>query len=207
MITAFHEERFPVDISRGASGGPERRTEIVTLGSGREERNARWAGSRRRYDAGLGIRSLDALHDVIRFFEERRGRLIGFRFKDHADFRSGPPSRLPQAGDQRQATGDGVTRSFALIKTYGSANPYVRRITKPVAGSLKVAVDGVPAATSLDSITGTFTFTSPPAQGAVITAGFEFDVPVRFDTDRIAVSMASYQAGEVPDVPVIEVRL
>lgn len=206
-MAAFHEERFPADISRGASGGPERRTEIVTLGSGREERNSRWAASRRRYDAGLGIRSLDALHDVIRFFEERRGRLIGFRYEDHADFRSCAPSKLPQASDQFQAKGDGASRSFPLIKTYGSANPFVRRIAKPVAGSLKVAVNGQQAAATLDAVNGTINFASPPAAGAVITAGFEFDVPVRFDTDRLEISLAAFEAGQIPAIPIVEIRL
>lgn len=206
-MAAFHEERFPADISRGAAGGPERRTEIVVLGSGREERNARWADSRRRYDAGLGIRKLDEIHDVIRFFEERRGRLHGFRWKDHADFRSGAPGSTPAATDQVQATGDGVTREFALIKTYGAENPWVRRIAKPVAASLSVAVNGVVVAATLDALAGTFRLNTAPASGAIITAGFEFDVPVRFDTDRLEISLAAFEAGQIPHVPVVEIRL
>jgi uncharacterized protein (TIGR02217 family) len=206
-MVAFHEERFPTDISRGGAGGPERRTEIVVLGSGREERNARWADSRRRYDAGLGIRKLDEIHDVIRFFEERRGRLHGFRWKDHADFRSCAPGRVPTATDQFQARGDGVTREFPLIKTYGTDNAWVRRIAKPVAGTLRAAVNGVSVAAELNAVAGTMRLAQAPANGAVITAGYEFDVPVRFDTDRLEISLAAFEAGQIPHIPLVEIRL
>ena len=99
MASDFHEVRFPLDVSLGSRGGPVRRTDIVTLASGREHRNSRWAGSRRRYDAGLGIRTVDALHTVIAFFEERRGRLFGFRFRDRTDC---APARPP--GSRRRWT-------------------------------------------------------------------------------------------------------
>src|SRR5437773_3219608 len=143
MTLSFDEIRFTVSISRGASGGPERRTEIVTLASGREERNSRWANSRRRYNAGFGIRTLDEIHDVIRFFEERRGRLIGFRWKDHADFKSCAPNAAPSAADQAIGEGDGVQTAFQLVKRYGAGlRDYVRAIAKPVAGTVHLAVDG-----------------------------------------------------------------
>src|SRR5918911_3578770 len=117
MASDFHEVRFPLDVSLGSRGGPGRRTDIVALASGREHRNSRWAHSRRRYDAGLGVRTLDALHAVIAFFEERRGRLHGFRFRDRVDHRSGPPSQAPGATDQRIGTGDGTSAAFQLVKT------------------------------------------------------------------------------------------
>ena len=140
----FHEILFPTAISRGATGGPERRTDVVTLASGFEERNSRWADSRRSYNAGYGIRGVDDLHAVIAFFEERRGRLYPFRWKDHADYRSGPPSAAPAATDQVIGTGDGTTASFQLAKTYGSVfAPYKRAIRKPVLGTLRIAVDGL----------------------------------------------------------------
>ena len=205
-MTAFHEERFPTSISRGATGGPERRTEIVVLGSGREERNTRWADSRRRYDAGLGMRSLDALHDVIRFFEERRGRLHGFRWKDFTDFRSCPPGSLARSSDQFIGRGDGVTREFPIIKTYGTVNPWVRRILKPVVGTLRAALNGSTVPSELDAINGLIRFANPPAAGVVISAGYEFDVPVRFDTDRLEINLAAYQAGQIPNVPIVEIR-
>jgi len=140
----FHETRFPTAISRAAHGGPERRTDVVVLGSGAEERNARWADSRRSWNAGYGIKSLDDLHAVIAFFEERRGRLIGFRWRDPMDFKSCPPEATPTALDQLIGTGDGATAIFQLTKTYGAAfNPWVRAIRKPVAGTVLIGVAGV----------------------------------------------------------------
>ena len=211
---AFHEVRFPIAVSKGSVGGPERRTDVVTLASGFEERNSRWADSRRNYNAGYGVRSVDDLHAVIGFFEERRGRLHAFRWKDHADFRSSTPSAATAAGDQVLATGDGTTAVFQLMKTYGSAfAPYQRPIKKPVQGTLKVAVAGVlklaGTAYTVDYAQGIITFLagSLPAPGAAITAGFEFDVPVRFDTDRIEVNLQSFAAGSIPHIPIIEVRL
>jgi len=209
---AFHDVRFPTAISRGASGGPERRTEIVTLGSGREERNQRWADSRRRYDAGYGVRGVDDLHAVIAFFEERRGRLHAFRWKDWSDYKSCPPLQTPAATDQEIGTGDGATAAFQLHKTYGASfAPWTRAITKPVAGTVLVSVDGLAQAEgsdlTVDYAAGVITFASPPSDGAAITAGFEFDVPARFDTDRLAVSLEHFSHGDIPSIPIVEVRL
>ncbi len=118
---AFHDVRFPLELALGARGGPERRTEIVTLASGREERNARWAHARRRYEAGQGVRTLAKLSEVVAFFEERRGRLIGFRYRDPLDFSSSADAAPPAATDQRLGTGDGGRTMFQLVKTYGTA--------------------------------------------------------------------------------------
>jgi uncharacterized protein (TIGR02217 family) len=209
----FHDTRFPTAISRASQGGPERRTDVVTLGSGYEERNARWADSRRSYNAGYGVRSLDDLHAVIAFFEERRGRLTGFRWRDHSDWKSCSPQATPAATDQRIGTGDGITARFQLTKTYGSSfAPWTRVITKPVAGTILLAVDGtaVPAPdATIDTATGLVTFTAghiPPA-GKAITAGFEFDVPVRFDTDKLDISLQGFAHGAIPHIPIVEVRL
>ena len=208
---SFDEVRFPVSIARRASGGPERRTEIVTLGSGAEERNSRWAHSRRRYDAGLGVRSLDDIHAVIGFFEERRGRLHGFRWKDYADYKSCAPGATVSRLDQALGTGDGVRRAFQLVKTYGAnVRPYARTIAKPVAGTVVVAVAGLAStAFTLDAVTGVLTFNigAAPALGAAVTAGFEFDVPVRFGSDRLAIDLAQFNAGGIPDIAIVEVRV
>ncbi|MEO0672886.1 MAG: DUF2460 domain-containing protein, partial [Pseudomonadota bacterium] len=135
----FHDVRFPTAISRGATGGPERRTDIVVLGSGREERNTRWADSRRRYNAGYGVKALDDLHDVIAFFEARRGRLYGFRWRDPMDWKSCPPEQVPSPTDCEIGIGDAATDTFQLIKTYADASgAWPRPITKPVAGSVRV---------------------------------------------------------------------
>ena len=208
----FHDIRFPASLSFGALGGPERRTEIVTLANGFEERNTPWAHSRRRYDAGMGLRSLDDVAVLIAFFEARQGQLIGFRWKDWADFQSCAPSQKTKAGDQLIAVGDEQRTQFQLTKTYRSGEvQYTRPIEKPVAGSVQGSVGGVPVRDGgdyvLDTTTGVLTFASPPDTGAEVRAGFEFDVPVRFDTDAIMTSMSHFQAGEVPDVPVVEIRL
>jgi len=210
MASDFHEVRFSLDVSLGSRGGPVRRTDIVTLASGREHRNSRWAGSRRRYDAGLGVRTVDALHAVIAFFEERRGRLFGFRFRDRTDWRSGPPSREPTPLDQRIGTGTGAERNFQLVKAYGSAfAPYSRTIVKPVGGTVRVALNGVEQAVgssfNCDPATGIVTFGAAPPSGAVITAGFAFDVPVRFDTDELDIDLSTFDAGGIPQIPLIEI--
>jgi uncharacterized protein (TIGR02217 family) len=208
----FHEVRFPANLSFGSVGGPERRTEIVTLVNGFEERNSPWAHSRRRYDAGLGLRSLEDVEALIAFFEARRGQLFGFRWKDWADYRSCAATATVTALDQVLGTGDGVRREFPLAKTYRSGEQtYVRPVAKPVAGSVRVALSDVPLVETIDFdvdvTTGLLKLQTAPAIGAVLTAGFEFDVPVRFDTDRIATSVASFKAGDVPNVPVVELRL
>lgn len=209
---SFHEIRFPADLSFGALGGPERRAEVVSLANGFEERNTAWAHSRRRYDAGMGLRSLDDVAVLIDFFEARRGQIYGFRWKDWADYKSCLPSRSIGPEDQVIGIGDEERKVFQLIKIYRSGTAqYERPICKPVAGSVQVAVNGVPAVEgqdfTVDEETGLVTFTHAPDLLADVTAGFEFDVPVRFDTDRIVTSMATFQAGEVPDVPVVEVRV
>ncbi len=209
---AFHEVRFPAGISLGATGGPERRTEIVVVGSGAEERNSRWADSKRNYNAGYGIKSADDLHAAIAFFEERRGRLHGFRWKDWSDYKSCGPSGTPSATDQALGTGDGVDASFQLVKIYGASfAPWPRTIAKPVAGSVLVAVAGItanPLDYAVNTTTGVVTFTVGhiPASGQAVTAGFEFDVPVRFDTDQLEINLSQIEAGSIPHIPVVEIR-
>lgn len=209
---AFHDVRFPANLSFGSTGGPERRTEVVQLTNGFEERNTPWAQSRRRYDAGLSLRSLDDIAVLIAFFEARRGQMYGFRWKDWADFKSCQPSATPAYRDQEIAIADGVTRDFALSKRYGTGTQsYLRPITKPVEGTVLVGIStdeqvlGVDF--EVDLASGIISFAEAPDAGEIITAGFEFDVPVRFDTDMIQTSVASFQAGEVPAVPVVEIRL
>ncbi|MFG1432861.1 DUF2460 domain-containing protein [Xanthobacter sp. V2C-8] len=213
-MAAFHDILFPIDVALGASGGPERVTEVVTTATGREERNTRLADSRRRWDAGYGVKTLAALSEVVAFFEERRGRLYGFRWRDRLDHSSAPPGHAPGPLDQLLAIADGATAAFGLAKTYGAFHaPYARPIAKPVAGTVRVAVDGVEqvegTAFSADAAGGRVLFLpghAPPA-GAAVTAGFLFDVPVRFDTDFLEVNLSAFAAGEIPRIPVIEIRL
>lgn len=206
-MTNFHETLFPLDISLNAEGGPVRKTEIVTLVSGHEERNAQWAASRRSWNAGYGVKSMADIEKVTAFFEARRGRLYGFRFRDPFDHQSSVYGKAATPQDQLIGTGDGTSLALSLVKTYenGGAS-YLRRIAKPVAGSVVVAIDGVEtAAFTEDETTGTVTFAVAPPAGAAITAGFVFDCAVRFDTDALRINLAAFRAGDIPSIPLIEV--
>lgn len=212
-FASFHDVRFPIAVSFGATGGPERRNEIVGLTSGREKRNARFSQSRHHYDAGTGVRSLADLHDVLTFFEARRGSLHAFRFRDPFDMKSCRPDEVPSAYDQIQGAGDGERDRFKLVKRYGvGGDAYLRSISLPMPGTLKVAVDGTVLASadfSFDGEAGEIVFspTAIPASGVEVTAGYEFDVPVRFDTERMSLSLTAFKAGQIPSIPLIEVQL
>jgi uncharacterized protein (TIGR02217 family) len=206
---AFHEVRFPDNISRGARGGPERRTQVVELASGDEERNASWANSRRRYDVAYGIRRADDLASAVAFFEARNGRLHGFRYKDWADYKSSLPSQAVTPTDQQIGTGTGSLQTFQLAKRYTSgAQTWVRTITKPVTGTVRVALGMVEQLSgwTLDTTTGVITFTTAPASGVIIRAGFEFDVPVRFDSDTLDVTLDFERLGSITTIPLLEIR-
>ncbi len=202
---SFHEVRLPARLAFGSTGGVERRTEVVTLASGFERRSTPWAHGRRRYLIGAGVRSLDDAAALVAFFEGRRGRLHGFRFRDFGDFKSCPPSGSVSPTDQPLGVGDGAATTFALTKAYADL---ARPIAKPVAGTVRVAVDGIETGDiSVDAATGRVTFAAAPGSGALLTAGFEFDTPVRFDTDRIDVTLESFDAGRVVAAPLIELRI
>ncbi|MEM7210616.1 MAG: DUF2460 domain-containing protein [Pseudomonadota bacterium] len=208
---SFHDVRFPSAISFGSTAGIERRTEIVTLVNGFEERNSPWAQSRRRYDAGIGVRSLDDLAEILSFFEARHAQLYAFRWKDWLDHKSCEPSATAQATDQVLTPGTDPAH-FQLVRTYSDvANTYTRPITKPVPGSVSIAIDGLVQNEGSDftvaSANGVVSLAVTPAPTAVVTAGFEFDVPVRFDTDTIDVDLGAFEAGQIPSIPVVEVRV
>ena len=211
-MTAFIEKQFPLSVSLAASGGPGRRTQIIALSSGAEERNQQWADSRRRYDAGVGIRSLADIHAVIAFFEECRGRLTAFRWKDPFDHASAPPGTVTSDSDQPQTVAmDAAT--FQLTKTYGGPQTaYERIITKPQAGTVIVRRNGDALVEDTHFSVNTTTGEVSNLSGLwlatdTITAGFDFDVPVRFDTDTLDIDLKSFRAGIVPSIPIIEVRL
>lgn len=205
----FCEQRLAHRLAFGSTSGVERRTEVVQLASGFEQRTTPWAHGRRRYLIGGGVRTLAEAQALTAFFEARRGRLVGFRFKDPADYGSAVPGAAITALDQTIGTGDGSATAFALVKSYGDlGGAYLRPIRKPVAGSVRVAVAGAALTTgwSVDETTGVVTFTTPPAAGAAVTAGFEFDTPVRFDVDRLDVTLESFDAARVSAFSLIEVR-
>lgn len=206
---SFHEVRLPARLAFGSTGGLERRTEVVTLGSGYERRSTPWAAGRRRYLIGANLRSLDDMATLTAFFEARRGRLYGFRFRDFADFKSCTPGGVVSPVDQLVGEGDGARTVFSLCKVYGEgADAWKRIIGKPVEGSVRVAVDGDEvSAFSTDPAAGLVTLSSAAAIGAKVTAGFEFDTPVRFDSDRIEVTLESFDAGRMAALPLVEIRI
>lgn len=210
---AFHEVQFPTDISKGSSGGPERRTDIVTLRSGFEQRNNIWQHSRRRYDASLGLRDINDMHAVISFFEARSGRLHGFRWKDWTDFRSLGPRTTATRTDVVLGVGTGALTTFQLVKRYNSGGiEYVRTITKPVSGTVLVGVAGAARTEgsqyTVNYATGRITFLggSIPTAGQSVTAGFWFDVPARFDTEFLSVSVDAFEAGAIQSIDILEIR-
>jgi uncharacterized protein (TIGR02217 family) len=207
---SFYEIQFPPDISGGASGGPMRVTDVVSLRSGYEEVNSIWQHSRRKWDASYGIKTANDLHAVIEFWEAMGGRANQFRWKDWADFKSVAPGQTVSSTDQTIGTGDGSTVAFQLVKSYGvGLASYSRPIKKPVSGSVKVNVAGdlvEGVGFTVDYTTGIVTLASAPGSGVAVKVGFEFDVPVRFDTDFLSTQLELYHGGTT-SIPVIEVRI
>jgi uncharacterized protein (TIGR02217 family) len=203
----FDAVDFPLAIGREAEVVTEFSTQVISAPSGHEQRISEWSDARMRYDVGPGVRSEAELVVLTEFFRARRGAARGFRFRDPLDHSSTPGNSAPGANDQPLGTGDGVRRDFPLVKHYGPVGDgQVRRITQPVAGSLVAAVGGalVHAFALLDD--GIILFDAPPSAGAAVSAGFLFDVPVRFAEDRLTIGHATFRAGEVPSVPLVEVR-
>jgi uncharacterized protein (TIGR02217 family) len=206
-MSEFHEARLPARLAFGCTGGLERRTDVVTLASGFERRTSPWSQGRRRWLIATAARPLDEVAELLAFFEARGGRLAGFRFRDPADFKSCAPSGATAAGDQAIGTGDGARKAFQLVKAYGTVS---RTIAKPVAGTVKVSVAGVVLAAgafSVDTTTGLVTLNAAPAVGAAVKAGFEFDTPARFDTDRLDVTLEGFAAARVTACALVEVRV
>ncbi len=200
-MTGIAEVQFPPDISYGSSGGPEYTTDIVISTSGHEQRNINWSQARLRYNVAKGVKTKDQLAALIAFFRARKGRAYGFRFKDWSDF---------SATQEVIGTGNGVQTQFQLVKRYVSgATQETRVIGKPVAGSVSMYKNAVlqTSGVSVNSTTGIVTFSTPPANAVTITASFEFDVPVRFDTDRLVATMDSFATHSWDDIPLVEVRV
>ena len=203
-VEALDDVLFPIALGREASVEPAFSTAIVETAGGAEQRNSEWADARLRFDAGPGIRGEAELAELIAFFRARRGAAKAFRFRDPFDFSSNGMGGEPGATDQLLGTGDGTRTDFALVKDYDGQE---RRITRPVSGSVRVSVDGVERVGGWTlGLKGVVTLDEPPAAGAAVRAGFRFDVPVRFEEDRLEVSRATFLAGEAASVKLIEVR-
>ena len=197
---SFVEERFPADISYGAAGGPEYSTDIVITHGGHEQRNINWAAARARYNVAHGVKTQTQRDALIAFFRARKGRAYGFRFKDWCDF---------QGIDQYIGEGNGSATVFQLVKHYESGGvTEIRMITKPVSGSVFVYLNDVLQTTgvTVSSVTGIITFSAAPAADVEIRADFEFDVPVRFDTDSLSARLENYGVYSWLDIPLVEVR-
>lgn len=197
---SFDEIRLPLRVGFGSSGGPAFSTDVITVDGGFEVRNQNWAQARRRYDAATGLRSAADVNTLAQFFYARAGRARGFRLKDWGDF---------SASAQALGTGNGTQTQFQLLKLYTSGSiTHTRTITKPVTGTVSVALNGVnqPSGWTLNSTTGVITFSTAPAAGVAVSASFEFDVPVRFDTDQLSVTAENFQLHSV-QIPLIEIRL
>ncbi|SFK90995.1 TIGR02217 family protein [Pseudovibrio ascidiaceicola] len=214
MQPCFVDESFPLGISLGASVRVEKRSQVTRLLNGAETRNAIWKGTRRHFDVGTGLRSSADLQRVLSFFEKVGGRLCGFRFRDPMDHKSCSFDATPSATDVTIGTGDGTTTSFQLIKPVGAASvTWQRRITKPVAGTVSVAVAGqlktVGSDVLLDPLTGILEFQAGhiPSNDQVITAGFLFDTPTRFESDQLEINLLHFEAGQVPSIPLVELLI
>ncbi|HEX8445129.1 MAG TPA: DUF2460 domain-containing protein [Sphingomonas sp.] len=204
----FDDVDFPIALGRQVSVSPSFSTAILTSAAGHEQRNADWAEARLRFDAGPGVRSEADAQALIAFFRARRGAAQGFRLRDPFDDSSAGMTGVPGFGDQAIGTGDGVATRFGLTKAYGTGGDAVpRRITRPVAGSVRVGLNGVQAigGWTLEP-GGVVAFERAPAAGVAVTAGYRFDVPVRFAEDRIDIGRATFLAGDIPSVPLIEIR-
>lgn len=211
----FHEELFPTGITHGSAGGPGMSTSIVVNDAGQEERIARWAGARRRYNAAWQVKSKDDLQAILEFYIRRSGPAYGFRFKDWLDFTTASNGQDDPADDDTQiGVGDASETEFQLIKKYSDGTvTRTRNITKPVVDTVLVALDefaqteGVDF--TVDHTTGLVTFSSAPGNTVVVTAGCEFDVPVRFgaEVDEVlSAAIQNYDIGAVPDIPLVEIR-
>ena len=191
-MTNFHDVRFPLHLAFGARGGPVRSVDILELANGAEVRNARGRHSRRQYNAVAGLKSRYQAIDLLNFFESRNGPLYGFRFHDPLDYEA----------ESILGVGDGARIEFSLIKYYGD---YIRRITKPVEGTVRVRVDNVETAVSVDHSRGLIQFQTAPNEGANITANFEFDVPVRFAAEALEIVLDDFGATDIQNIPLIEI--
>lgn len=209
---SFLNVRLPEEVEKGANGGPSFLTTISTLASGFEKRNINWSAARQQFDVGYGIQSKEHFSEVLSFFYVCNGRAHSFRFKDWGDYQIGDDLEdIPQEIGE----GDGLETAFQILKRYEVATSpaptiHERDITKPVDGTVRVFVNFVEQTVTVDYTvnysTGIITFVVAPTLGESVGVICEFDVAVRFDVDQCEVTLETFQAGAVPNLPVVEVR-
>lgn len=205
MPVPFVEVRFPENISYGSAGGPKFKTDVFTAASGFEQRNSVWAEARAEYNVAHGIKDKADMDDLIKFFFNMRGKATGFRFKDWADY---------EARSQQIGVGTGTQTVFQIVKTYTTgAQTYTRALRKIVDGTLAgLTVNAVTQTLGVDFTlnvnTGEITFVTPPANTHPIAFSVvEFDVPVRFDTDHMPISIEAFEVESWGAIPLVEVRV
>lgn len=197
-MTNFLNLRLPEELCLGAVGGPEYSTDIVIASSGYEQRNINWIQARAKYNLAPAINTQEQLQELIAFFRLCKGRAVGFRFKDFSDY---------TAQNQLIGIGDGVQKDFQLVKEYhAEIKSEKREITKPVEGTVIVLVNDQGVNYICNHDTGTIHFETPPEVGHKIAASFEFDIPVRFDTDQLFASLDTYKSSW-KEIPIIEIRV
>ena len=224
--------RLPIDVERGAVGGPRFNTTVLELDSGFEKRNQNWQDSRGEWDLGYGIlekfqedpaaAKLD-LFDLIEFFYTVRGKAFSFRFKDWSDFEVGRENGTDISA-QFLLFGDDTTTQIQLFKRYNfssSTNPHDRELTKIVDATYEFFLEGTPIPEGagagefqLNIDTGLMTLgTAPASTGGsgpsgeeVVTGRFDFDVHGRLDSDELKINMEQAESGSLPQIPVVELR-
>ncbi len=198
-IESFVEEVFPDDVSYGASGGPEFSTRVTQARNGAEFRNVEWEHPRCRFTVAHAVKTKEQLEELVAFFRARKGRAVGFRFKDWSDF---------EGKNQLIGIGDAVGKNFQLVKFYGNLVGYEKRIiNKPMIGSVKIRLDDQNYENfSVNYSTGMVQFAEPPAENVQIRADFEFHVPVRFDVDWLSASETSFGKFGWNDIQLLEVK-
>lgn len=207
-MTFLETPRFPTDIANGSQGGPVRKVDVVKLVSGFTHRDSIWADSLKVFDIGYGIKSLNDVDSVVNFWEAVGGNLYGFRFKDHADFKSCPPMNTPANTDQVLGTGDGIKTAFQLVKKYEKgALSYTKDIKKPVSGTVICSLNGSSTSSfTVDTTTGIVTFGSPPANGVIVRAGFEYDLPCCFGVAELFIDK-NFKNGNISSLPIEEIKI
>lgn len=203
MSIGFHEISFPSRLAYGAAGGPKTRVDVTQLASGHEKRNARWSQALRRYSVDVGQRPIEEIRALISFFEMRGGPLNGFRFKDPIDNSTASGDGSISSQDVEIGVGDGAKTQFQLKLNSG------RIIQKPIGSSVLVSVSGATLGEgfNVDETTGIVSFEQPPAADSAISAGFDFDVPVRFENEELISAVTARNAAQISDISLMEIRL
>lgn len=203
MINNFLEKRFPIDISYGSSGGPEYYTDVLSTTNGCEIRSSKIYTPKMKFNISTGIKNRQQMNDIIHFFRCCKGRKMGFRYKDWGDFYG--QNEKVKVIDQH---------TIQLIKTYNLDHDIIeeRIITKPVQNTVIIQINNQVIPTTqlnINYITGRITLLNQIINdsNSKITADFEFDVPVRFDTDYLPVTRENYNFYSLPNIELVEVKV